>query len=200
MPLRSRQGLLAAAVEDASNAEALKALEFSSDDHVIPVIATARGIREAIARSYDQVEDRETIRQLGLDPQSDAESAEAEAQRLAREQPVVRIVQSLIAEAVARRASDIHLRPGEHTTEVLYRIDNELVSVRSLLPALRPAVVSRIKVLGGMNLAERRVPQDGRTTFVLDDGSRVDLRISVLPSVFGESVVVRLLDTRVSTW
>ncbi len=198
VPLRTRKGLLAAAIEDASNAEALTTLEFGTDDHVLPLIATPRGIREAIARHYDQVEDRETIRQLGLDPKASVESAEAEAQRLSREQPVVRIVQTLIGDAVARRASDIHLRPGEHSTEVLFRIDNELVPVRSLLPALRPAVVSRIKVLGGMNLAERRVPQDGRTTFVLDDGSRVDLRISVLPSVHGESVVVRLLDTRMS--
>ena len=200
VPLRSHRGLLAAAVEDASNVEALSALEFATGDRVIPMIATTRAVREAIARHYDQVEDRETIRQLGLNPQADADTAEAEAQRLAREQPVVRIVQSLIADAVARRASDIHLRPGEHATDVLYRIDNELVSVRSLVPALRPAVVSRIKVLGGMNLAERRQPQDGRTRFTLDDGNKVDLRISVLPSMHGESVAVRLLDTRISQW
>ena len=200
VPLRSANGLLAVAMEDPSDSEALSAVEFVTSDTVLPLMATARGIRDAIARSYDQVEDAETARQLGLDPASRGEASEAESQRLAREQPVVRIVHGLIADAVARRASDIHLRPGEHITEVLFRIDDELVPVRSLLRALTAAVVSRIKVLGGMNLAEHRRPQDGRTSFVLEDGGKVDLRISVLPAVFGESVVVRLLDTRESLW
>lgn len=200
VPLRVHNGLLAAAMEDPSNVEALAALGFATTHHVLPLISSERGIREAIARTYDQVEDRETVRQLGLDPLATGAVAEAEEQRLAREQPVVSLVQSLIADAVKRRASDIHLRPGEHHTDVLFRIDNELVPVRSLMRSLHRAVVSRIKVLGAMNLAEHRMPQDGRTSFYLDDGTRIDLRISVLPSVFGESVVVRLLDTRQGLW
>ena len=201
VPLRIHGGLLAAAMEDPSDSEALAALEFVSPHRVVPLQATMRGIRDAIARSYDRVEDQETVRRLGLDPSLPAQAAsEDEAQRLAREQPVVRLVHGLIADAVARRASDIHLRPGEHGTDVLFRIDDELVPVRSLLHALHAAVVSRIKVLGGMNLAEHRRPQDGRATFALEDGSQVDLRISALPAVFGESVVVRLLDARESLW
>ena len=200
VPLRARNGRLAAAMEDPTNADAIAALEFLSTDRVLPLVATPRGIREAIARNYDQVEDRETVRQLGLDPVAVLEGNESEALRLAREQPIVRMVHTLIANAVARRASDIHLRPVELATDVLYRIDDELVPVRSLLRALHPAVVSRIKVLGGMNLAEHRKPQDGRTSFSLDGGINVDLRISVIPSVHGESVVVRLLDSRESAW
>src|SRR5690606_29784882 len=156
---------------------------------------------EAIARHYDQVEDRDIARQLGVDPTGTIiETTEQEAQRLSREKPVVRIVHGLIAEAVARRASDIHLRPGENGTDVLYRIDDEMVPVRRMRSSLHPAVTSRSKVLGSMNLAEHRKPQDGRTTFVLDDGRNIVLRISVLPAVFGESVVVRLLDTMESLW
>ena len=200
VPLRAAHGLLAVALADPSDSDALAAVEFLSGNRVLPLMATARGIREAIARSYDQVEDRETVRLLGLDPGASVDTSESEALRLSREQPVVRIVHGLIADAVARRASDIHLRPGERGTDVLFRIDDELVPVRSLLRALHAAVVSRIKVLGGMNLAEHRRPQDGRTSFTLDDGTRVDLRVSVLPAVFGESVVVRLLDTRESLW
>lgn len=200
VPMRLHNGLLAVAMEDPTNAEALAAVEFATAHHVLPLVATGRGIREAIARNYDQVEDRETVRKLGLDPLATVADNEAEARRLAREQPVVRLVHDLIADAVARRASDIHLRPGEHATDVLYRIDDELVPVRSLMRALHPAAVSRIKVLGGMNLAEHRTPQDGRTSFTLDDGTRVDLRISILPTVFGESAVVRLLDSRQSLW
>jgi type IV pilus assembly protein PilB len=141
-------------------------------------------------------------RQLGLDTSiMDAQTpSEPEANRLALEIPVVSMVHTLIADAVARRASDIHLRPGEDATDVLYRIDDELVPVRRLARALNPAVVSRIKVLAGMNLAEHRRPQDGRTTFRLDSGQTVDLRISLLPTVFGESIVVRLLDTTESLW
>jgi type IV pilus assembly protein PilB len=200
VPLRAAHGLLAVAMEDPADSEALSAIQFVSSDPVVPLMATERGMRDAIARNYDHVEDRETARQLGLDASAAAETSEAEALRLARERPVVRIVQGLIADAVARRASDIHLRPGADSTDVLYRIDDEMVPVRSLLRALHAAVVSRIKVLGAMNLAEHRRPQDGRTSFVLEDGTQVDLRISVLPAVFGESVVVRLLDTRESLW
>ena len=200
VPLRAKDGFLAAAMEDPSNSEALAALEFVSKDRLLPLVATARGIREAIARSYDRAEDQNTIRQLGLNPANTLETSEAEAQRLAREQPVVRLVQSLLTDAVARRASDIHLRPEKDGTDVLFRIDDELVPVRSLLRALHPAVVSRIKVLGGMNLAEHRRPQDGRTTYQAEDGTNVDLRISVLPAVFGESVVIRLLDAREGLW
>jgi type IV pilus assembly protein PilB len=200
VPLRSAHGLLAVAMEDPANSDALAAIQFVSSDTVVPLMATERGMRDAIARNYDHVEDRETARQLGVDASGAADPSEAEAQRLARERPVVRIVHGLIADAVARRASDIHLRPCAESTDVLYRIDDEMVPVRSLLRALHAAVVSRIKVLGAMNLAEHRRPQDGRTSFVLEDGTQVDLRISVLPAVFGESVVVRLLDTRESLW
>lgn len=127
-------------------------------------------------------------------------ASEQEALRLAREQPVVQLVHGLIAEAVDRRASDIHLRPGERGADLLYRIDDELVPVRRLMRALIPAFVSRVKVIAGMNLAEHRKPQDGRTRFTLPEGREVDLRVSVLPTVFGESVVIRLLDARESLW
>lgn len=200
VPLRLHNGLLAVAMEDPGNQQAMAALEFATAHHVLPMVASARGIREAIAHSYDLAEDRATVRQLGLDPHSAGVESEAEANRLAREQPVVRLVHGLIADAVARRASDIHLRPGEHDTDVLFRIDDELVPVRSLMRALHPAAISRIKVLGAMNLAEHRLPQDGRTSFVLENGGKVDLRISILPTVNGESAVVRLLDPREGLW
>lgn len=201
VPLRTRGGVIAVAMEDPGTQHTLGVLDFLSRDRVIPVVSTPRDIRDGIARYYDRVEDRNVAMQLGIDPESQGgETSPVEAQRLAKERPVVRIVHTLIADAVTRRASDIHLRPGEHGTEVLYRIDDELVPVRQLLRALHPAVVGRIKVLAAMNLAEHRRPQDGRTTFTLDDARKVDLRISVLPSVFGESVVVRLLDTNESLW
>jgi type IV pilus assembly protein PilB len=104
----------------------------------------------------------------------------------------------MISGAARRRASDIHLRPSAEGAELLFRIDDEMVPVRRFLRALVPAIGSRIKVLANMNLAEHRRPQDGRCSFVLDDGRSIDLRMSVLPAIFGESVVVRLLDTQES--
>jgi len=201
VPLRVHQGVVAVAMEDPGNPDALSTLDFLCRQRVLAMMATARQIRDAIAEHYDRVEDRDVAQQLGLDPGSlGREANPQEMERLSREKPVVRIVSGLIADAVARRASDIHLRPGETGTDVLYRIDDEMVPVRRLLRSLHPAVTSRVKVLGSMNLAEHRKPQDGRTTFVLDDGREVDLRISVLPAIYGESVVIRLLDTNESLW
>lgn len=201
VPLRVHEGMVAVALEDPANRDAIATLDFLCRQRVVAMVATPREIRDAIAEHYDRVEDRDVARQLGLDPSAlGREANPQEMERLSREKPVVRIVAGLIADAVARRASDIHLRPGERGTEVLYRIDDEMVPVRQLLRSLHPAVTSRVKVLGSMNLAEHRKPQDGRTTFVLDDGREVDLRISVLPAIYGESVVIRLLDTNESLW
>jgi type IV pilus assembly protein PilB len=195
VPLHTLRGCVAVAIADARDADALAALDFISRQRVAPVVATATDIRDAIARAYDNAEDVDVARQLGLDIDTVADSSPQEIERLAREKPVVKLIHGVIASAVYRRASDIHFRPGEHALDLLYRIDDELIPVRRFMRPLAPALVSRIKVLGQMNLAEHRLPQDGRTTFTLDDGRRIDLRISVLPSVFGESVVVRLLDT-----
>ena len=137
---------------------------------------------------------------MGLDPTTQATHSEVDIDKLAREKPIVRIVTDLITEAVSRRASDIHLRPGQNGLEALFRIDDELVPVRQFMRLLQPAIVSRVKVLASINIADRRRPQDGRTSFILEDGRKIDLRVSVLPAVYGESVVVRLLDTNESLW
>jgi type IV pilus assembly protein PilB len=201
VPLRLYDNAVVVAMEDPGHKDATSTLDFLLRQRVVVLVASARDIREAIAEHWDKVEDSDVARQLGLDPAAaTVETTVQEAERLSREKPVVRIVSDLIAEAVARRASDIHLRPGATGTDVLYRIDDEVVPVRRFMRSLHPAVTSRVKVLGAMNLAEHRKPQDGRTTFALDDGTKVDLRISVLPAVFGESVVIRLLDTRESLW
>ena len=202
VPLLVDKGRIAMALEAPDDTEALAQLNFLSKHRVMPVVASARLVREAIARNYDRGEDLAIARALGLDPLADGRhpSSDREVERLAREQPVVRMVAELIDSAVRRRASDIHVRPGEHGADILYRIDDEMVPVRRVMRALQPALVSRIKVLASMNLAEHRKPQDGRTTFVLGEGRKVDLRISVLPAVYGESVVMRLLDTAESLW
>src|SRR5690606_13976115 len=106
----------------------------------------------------------------------------------------------LIRPDVARRASVIHLRPGVAGTDVLYRMDDELVPARRLMRSLHTAVTSRVEVLGAVNFAGPRMPQDARTSFRLPEGREVALRSSVLPTVHSESVVLRLLATTESLW
>ncbi|HRQ63327.1 MAG TPA: GspE/PulE family protein [Xanthomonadaceae bacterium] len=199
IPLCMRGALIAVGMENPTDAEALTALGFMASRRAVPVLLHPVVLRQAIADHYDRVEDIAVARQLGLDPNRlGVETSEHDAERLAAEKPVVRIVSQMISEAARRRASDIHLRPSEEGADLLFRIDDEMVPVRRFLRALVPAIVSRIKVLANMNLAEHRRPQDGRTSFTLDDGRSIDLRMSVLPAIFGESVVVRLLDTQES--
>ncbi len=197
IPLLRTPTAIAMAVENPADPELLPTFNFLTDLRVALLVAEPAQIRGAIAASYDRAEDAAVARQLGLDPNASGsgETAVKEAQRLASEQPVVRIVHDLIADAAQRRASDIHLRPADDGLDLLYRIDNELLPVRRFLRALAPALVSRIKVLGAMNVAEHRIPQDGRASFAIAGGHAIDLRISILPTIHGESVAIRLLDT-----
>jgi type IV pilus assembly protein PilB len=196
LPLIRRDGVLAVAVVDPARQGMLNQLEFSSGLRVALLLCSPALVERAIGRHYDRLEDRDVLRALGILGGREREGVEAvhEMERLSSEQPVVRLVHDLIETATRKRASDIHIRPSAKGVEVLYRIDGLLHVVRSMDRALLPAVVSRVKVLGGMNIAERRLPQDGRASFALQD-RLIDLRISILPTVDGESVVIRLLDT-----
>lgn len=193
VPLLSARGCVAVAVDATTEPSLLTAVDFVSRERAVLLVAHERALREAIGQHYDLIEDAELVRRLGLD-HNGSEHGVDDWKRLAGEMPVVKIIQSVIAEAIASRASDIHFRPGEHSVELLYRIDDDMVPIRHFLRTLAPALVSRIKVIASMNLAEHRMPQDGRATFSTEQGKQVDLRVSVLPTVFGESVVVRLLD------
>jgi type IV pilus assembly protein PilB len=202
MPVLVDDGKCVIAMEHPDDKSALESLGFLCKPKVVPVLAAGREIRDAIAKYYDRVEDWELLAQIGVSPETNdsLEPTEEEALRYSAEKPIVREVANLVADAAARRASDIHFRPGPDGTDVLFRIDGELIPVRRLVSNLHRAIISRVKVLGRMNLAEHRKAQDGRSTFTLDDGRVIDLRISVLPTVFGESVVIRLLDTMESLW
>ncbi len=198
LPLCVHKNLLVVAVADPTRSEALNSLDFMTNHRVLLVLAQARDLRAALARTYDRSEDLGIIHQLGLDrtEKMDEHDVQRETERLSREQPVVRLVSEILADAVSRRASDIHLRPQSDELAMLYRIDGLLVPIRQFDRALMPALIGRLKVIGGMNIAEHRIPQDGRCSFVIDDGRAVDLRLSIVPTIHGESLVVRLLDTQ----
>lgn len=198
VPVAGDEHVLLVATSEPANQEVLRALEFVVPQRIVPVLASHEAIHRVLSEAYDRTEDEALVRQLGLDRATGSngtELAQREAERLSAERPVVKLVTEMIVDALHRRASDIHIRPGTSDVELLFRIDGELLRVRRFLRPLLPAIVSRIKVIGSMNLAEHRVPQDGRAT-LSEGGHAVDLRISVLPTVDGESVVIRLLNTR----
>ncbi len=142
----------------------------------------------AVARVLDQVDGEGTRTGAG------GESAgEEELRRMAEEAPIVRLVERVLEPAVEEKASDIHFEPFENEFKVRVRVDGTLRDAATLPPRLALPVVSRVKVLAGLNIAERRAPQDGRIRLVTA-GRPVDLRVSTLPTQFGESVVLRVLD------
>ncbi len=188
------------AVSDLLDDDALTVLRFALQRHFVFVRATGVQIDEAINRQYRTAQEAEELRAL-IDlaneqerhAEQDDERIWRDAEHVAKRAPIVNLVDSLLHEAATMRASDIHIRPGKHEFEVLYRIDGSLVPMRSLRAALLPAVVSRIKILSSLDITERRLPQDGRIH--LDIGEQaIDLRVSVIPVQYGESVVIRILD------
>ncbi len=197
VPVSLVSGVLGVAAELPADAELIPVLRVATHHRIALMVAEPQEIRAAISANYDRVEDMAILRHLGFEgtPNALPDATEEGARQLALQQPVVRLVSDILAAAARRRASDIHLRPGAEGTDLLYRIDNLLIPVRRFIKALNAAIVSRIKVIGSMNLAEHRLPQSGRASFTLENGHEIDLRMSVIPTSFGESVVIRLLDT-----
>ena len=197
LPLMRNGDLLVIAISQPLDFEQQHLIRFVTQCRVVAVVATQDGIHRAIRRCYSGHDDSDELDSLALsDFGSGSEEDElriwSEAETLARQAPIVRLVNSLLGNAISRRASDIHIRPGAKTFEVLYRINGTLVSTRVLRRALLPPVVGRIKILASMNSAEHRLPQDGRIR-ITENNVGVDLRISIIPSQFGESVVIRIL-------
>jgi len=197
MPLMLHQDHLVVAMVDPTDMETSNLLRFTTGHNIEATVATREDIEWAIGKYYSTV-DTDTLQALeGREGDQDQTERELlEAERLGKEKPIVRLVSSIILDGIGRRASDVHLHPTQKSADLLYRIDGTLIKGRSFSKTLLPALVSRIKIIGRMNIAERRLPQDGSAR-VVHDGKVVDLRISVIPTVDGESVVIRILNTEV---
>jgi general secretion pathway protein E len=155
-------------------------------------IASEQEILDAIDRFYGQTAKGESEAAVAESANGDAEDLE-HLRDMASEAPVIRLVNAMIAHAVEQRSSDIHIEPFEKEFRVRYRIDGVLVSQDSPPRELKAAIISRVKLMAKLNIAERRLPQDGRIK-IKTLGREVDLRVSTLPTLYGESVVMRLLD------
>lgn len=160
---------------------------------VKPVLADADEIDEAINRIFDVMQNAERAIQNHTSGENEAESAAAENSLRVEDGPIVGLVQSLLVQAVRSQASDIHLEPQHSDLRIRYRIDGVLHEVMRQPRTLLPAIITRLKVMSGMDIAERRVPQDGRFGLTIDNRT-FDFRVSTIPSLFGEKAVLRILD------
>lgn len=186
---------LSLAMAQPANLETIEFVEKKSKAKVKPFIATAEKIQQTIISSYAQSLATEVKAALGEAMPGTAGVAAVDITKLGqviREAPVAKIVATVLEFAMKARASDVHIEAEEEKTRVRYRIDGILQEKLVLPRSVHEAVISRIKILSGMRIDEKRVPQDGRFTF-RDTGQEVDLRVSCLPTVHGEKIVMRLL-------
>ncbi len=199
IPVNRAGSTLIVAMSDPSNIFAIDDIKFMTGYNVEVVVASEAALKAAIDKFYDQsasladvmgdleMEDFEVV---GEDDDVDVSSLE----RATEDAPVVKLVNLILTDAIKKKASDIHIEPYERTFRVRYRIDGILYEVMKPPLKLKNAITSRIKIMAELDIAERRLPQDGRIKIKLGGGKDMDYRVSVLPTLFGEKIVMRLLD------
>ena len=204
VPIARLNGKLFVAMADPTNVLAVDDLKRTTQLEIVPMIATERAVAEALSGVHGGANMSDVLRQAAEEAAQSAESVEVQTNkredidldRLATDSedaPVIKIVNLILAQAVKEKASDIHIEPFQNSLKLRYRVDGELMLAESPPKALQLAITSRIKILAGLNIAERRVPQDGRFRIKVM-GKEIDLRISILPTAHGEKIVIRILD------
>jgi general secretion pathway protein E len=195
VPLREDDEELAIAIADPSDSFVISAVQMASGKRVRPYIAAPNEIEAALERLYGGGKSSMGAIVEGIqarDEEQDWGDVE-HLKDLASEAPVIRLVNLILAKALESRASDIHIEPFENRLIVRYRIDGVLHEVESPPRRLSAAVISRVKIMASLDIAERRLPQDGRIKLRIQ-GKEIDLRVSTIPTMHGESVVMRILD------
>ena len=199
IPVNRAGSTLILATADPSNIFALDDIKFLTGYNIQPVVAAEEAIRRAVEKYYDQSASLEEV--MGDFDDSDIDlvhdSDDVDVNALAKESedaPVVKLVNLVLTEAVKKGASDIHVEPYEKSFRVRYRIDGVLYEAMKPPMKLKNAITSRMKIMAELDIAERRLPQDGRIKLKMGRGKEMDFRVSVLPTLFGEKVVMRLLD------
>ena len=189
-PVSLADSTLTLAMADPLDFETAAAVRAFSGFQIQTALAAEQDVLDAIDRHYGEAE-RQALLAEGEDEQA---TADLEHLRdMASEAPVIRLVNAMIADALERRASDIHIEPFEKEFRVRFRVDGVLFNQETPPRELKAAIISRLKLMAKLNIAERRLPQDGRIKLKIL-GREVDLRVSTLPTLYGESVVMRLLD------
>lgn len=189
------KGGLVLAMQDPGNVLAIDDAQMSSGRAITPVVAGAKEIQAAINKYHRSDKELSALTNAISEEVQQRQAATLQTAADDDTAPIVRVVNLLINQAIHDGASDIHIDPGEHESVVRYRIDGILHEVQRSDSDIHAGIVSRLKIMAGMNIAEKRAPQDGRFSVSTGD-RRVDLRVATLPTVWGETVVMRLLDAR----
>lgn len=201
IPVSASSTTIAVAMANPMDVEAIDTIQRCSRKRVVPLLASEQRILSSLDQAYGAVGGADITASIeeavgDVDIQTaDNDSSDdiAEERRQSTQAPVVKTVNLVFQEAVKQHASDIHFEPRVNGLEIRYRIDGVLQHIRTLPKAIQPAVISRIKIMAEMDIAEKRKPQDGRIKMKLSS-KRVDMRISSLPVLYGERVVIRVLD------
>ncbi len=197
LPINRVGAKLIVAVADPSNMAILDAIGFKTGYAVELVLASEANITNAINKFFDRsLEFKDIISDLDEDLEvvREEEVDIGELERGVDDAPVVKLVNFILTDAIKRRASDIHVEPYEKEFRVRYRVDGVLYEVMRPPLKMRNALSSRLKILSSLDIAERRLPQDGRIKLKMGKGQEMDFRVSVLPTIYGEKIVLRLLD------
>ena len=198
VPISRHNGSLDVATSDAFDMYAFDEIRMMTGLNIRPVLAPGDEIEKVIKTHYgvggDTVEEMVGTDDLSM-AGAGADSSEEDLLEMAREASVIKLVNEIIVEAVQERASDIHIEPYEHELSIRYRIDGILqaASVPPQIHRFKAAIISRLKIMANLNIAEKRLPQDGRIKFQ-SQGREVDVRVSVIPMLYGEGIVMRILD------
>ncbi len=201
IPVSRSGSSLIVAMSDPTNLHAIDDIKFLTGYNVEPVVSSEMAIAGAVERyynvgpSYDEVMADFELDEEDIDFSADEEDVNLlELEKASEDAPVVRLVNVLLLNAIRKGASDIHVEPYEKKLRVRYRVDGVLHEEMSPPMKLKAALVSRLKIMSNLDIAERRLPQDGRIKLKLGKDREMDFRVSVLPTMWGEKVVLRLLD------
>jgi type IV pilus assembly protein PilB len=199
LPLYKRGNRLYVAISDPANLQALEEVRFKNNLPVEPIVVEDDKLGQAIAKvieasgtTLQEMASLEDI-EIGLEEGSPQASVEDDSE--VEDAPVVKYIQKVMLDAIAAGASDIHLEPYEKFFRIRYRVDGVLMEIAQPPLAIKDKVASRIKVISKLDIAERRVPQDGRMKLVLSKTRAIDFRVSSLPTLWGEKIVLRILDS-----
>jgi type IV pilus assembly protein PilB len=197
LPIDIIEGVLTLAMVDPGNVFAIDDVRAAARMQIRAVVAAPSDIKAAIDR-YHRADDELSDLTTALEEETGNAVAVVNQEESADDAPIVRFVNLIISQAIQDKASDIHIEPGEHEMHVRYRIDGVLHEMQSAPKAIQNGVTSRLKIMAEIDIAERRKPQDGRIS-VRHAGRKIDLRVATLPVVWGEKVVMRILDNNAGT-
>lgn len=194
IPIDIVQNRIVVAMSNPLNLFATDDVRFATGYEVEPVIASGDDINRAIEKMYSRQSAERAVEDLNNEYGiSEKKETDADYDDEVNNAPAVRLVNSIIIQAVKSRASDVHIEPYENYVKIRFRVDGQLQEVMRAARHTLPAITTRIKIMASLNIAEKRLPQDGRVVLTIDNKD-IDMRVSVLPTVFGEKIVIRVLN------